>query len=42
MGIGLKKIISKIFTTMLLDEYNTSKKCCNCWQKNRKCLNKWK
>jgi len=32
MGIGLKRIISKKFTTMLIDEYNTSKKCCNCWQ----------
>lgn len=32
MGVGLKKIVSKRFATMLLDEYNTSKKCCNCWQ----------
>ena len=31
MGVGLKKIIKKRFTTLLLDEYNTSKKCCNCW-----------
>lgn len=31
MGIGLKKIMQKRFTTLLLDEYNTSKKCCYCW-----------
>lgn len=31
MGVGLKKIIRKRYTTLLLDEYNTSKKCCNCW-----------
>ena len=22
----------KKYTTVLIDEYNTSKKCCNCWQ----------
>ena len=32
MGIGLKRLVSKKFTTMQIDEYNTSKKCCNCWQ----------
>ena len=32
MCLGLKKLISKRYTnTMLIDEYNTSKKCCNCW-----------
>lgn len=31
MGVGLKKIIRKRYTTLLLDEYNTSKKCCHCW-----------
>ena len=31
MGIGLKRLIQKKYTTLLLDEYNTSKKCCNCW-----------
>jgi hypothetical protein len=31
MGIGLKKIIAKRFTTLSLDEYNTSKKCSQCW-----------
>jgi hypothetical protein len=31
MGIGLKRLIQKKFTTLLIDEYNTSKKCCNCW-----------
>jgi hypothetical protein len=31
MGIGLKKLIQKRFPTLLLDEYNTSKKCHNCW-----------
>lgn len=30
LGSGLNKIIAKFFTTFLLDEYNTSKKCCNC------------
>ena len=32
MGIGLKRLVSKKFITMQIDEYNTSKKCCNCWQ----------
>jgi hypothetical protein len=31
MGIGLKRLIQKKYTTLLIDEYNTSKKCCNCW-----------
>jgi hypothetical protein len=31
MGIGLKRLIQKKYITLLLDEYNTSKKCCNCW-----------
>ena len=30
MGIGLKKLVSKKFNTLLVYEYNTSKKCCNC------------
>ena len=30
MGIGLKRLISKKFNTVLVYEYNTSKKCCNC------------
>ena len=30
MGIGLKKLIAKKFNTLLVYEYNTSKKCCNC------------
>ena len=29
-GIGLKKLVNKRFNTLLIDEYNTSKKCCNC------------
>jgi hypothetical protein len=32
MGIGLKRLVAKKYTTLLIDEYNTSKKCCNCWQ----------
>jgi len=32
MGIGLKRLVNKKYTTLLLDEYNTSKKCCNCWE----------
>lgn len=32
MCVGLKRIISKKYKTYLLDEYNTSKKCCNCKQ----------
>jgi hypothetical protein len=32
MCVGLKRLINKKFTTMLIDEYNTSKKCCNCWK----------
>jgi len=30
MGIGLKKLIAKKFDNVLVYEYNTSKKCCNC------------
>ena len=32
MGIGLKRLVKKRYTTLLLDEYNTSKKCCHCWK----------
>lgn len=32
MGVRLKNLINKKFTTLLVDEYNTSKKCCNCHQ----------
>jgi hypothetical protein len=32
MGIGLKRLVRKRYTTLLLDEYNTSKKCCHCWK----------
>jgi hypothetical protein len=32
MGIGLKRLVAKKYTTLLINEYNTSKKCCNCWQ----------
>ena len=31
MGVGLKRLISKRYNTLLIDEYNTSKKCCNCF-----------
>ena len=30
IGIGLKKLVAKKFNTLLVYEYNTSKKCCNC------------
>jgi hypothetical protein len=30
MGKGLKKLISKRFKTYQVNEFNTSKKCCNC------------
>ena len=30
MGRGLRKIIHKRFSTVSIDEYNTSKKCCGC------------
>ena len=30
LGSGINKIISRHFTTVINDEYNTSKKCCNC------------
>jgi len=32
MGIGIKKLVNKRFNTLLIDEYNTSKKCCNCYR----------
>jgi len=32
MGVGLKRLVNKRYTTLLLDEYNTSKKCCHCWK----------
>jgi hypothetical protein len=32
MGVGLKRLVKKRYTTLLLDEYNTSKKCCHCWK----------
>jgi hypothetical protein len=31
MGTGLRKIVAKKYITLLINEYNTSKKCCNCW-----------
>ena len=31
MGVGLKRLINKRYNTLLIDEYNTSKKCCNCF-----------
>ena len=31
LGIGLKKLIARRFLTFQINEYNTSKKCCNCW-----------
>jgi hypothetical protein len=34
MGIGLKRLVSKRFNTVLIDEYNTSKLCCNCHKEN--------
>ena len=34
MGIGLKRLVSKKYNTVLLDEYNTSKLCCNCHKEN--------
>ena len=30
INIGLKRVVEKRYTTFLVDEYNTSKKCCNC------------
>jgi hypothetical protein len=30
MGIGLKRMVQKKYTTLLIDEFNTSKKCCKC------------
>ena len=34
MGIGLKKLVAKRFNTVLIDEYKTSKLCCNCHKEN--------
>lgn len=34
MGIGLKRLVAKKYNTVLLDEYNTSKLCCNCHKEN--------
>ena len=34
IGLGLKKLVSKRFRTVLIDEYNTSKLCCNCHKEN--------
>jgi len=34
MGIGLKRLVFKLFNTVLIDEYNTSKLCCNCHKEN--------
>jgi hypothetical protein len=30
MGSGINRLIAKFFTVLQVDEYNTSKKCCNC------------
>jgi hypothetical protein len=30
IGKGIRNVISKKFKTLLINEYNTSKKCCNC------------
>ena len=30
INLGLKRLISKKYKVLLIDEYNTSKKCCNC------------
>jgi DNA-directed RNA polymerase subunit RPC12/RpoP len=32
MGVGLKQLIKKRYTTLLVDEFNTSKKCSRCWK----------
>ncbi len=32
MGIGLRKLMAKKYLTLSINEFNTSKKCCNCWQ----------
>jgi hypothetical protein len=32
MNIGLRRIIAKKFITLSINEFNTSKKCCNCWK----------
>jgi hypothetical protein len=32
MGKSLKKLIARRFQTYQINEYNTSKKCCNCWK----------
>lgn len=32
LGKGLRKIIEKKHNVILVNEFNTSKKCCNCWK----------
>jgi DNA-directed RNA polymerase subunit RPC12/RpoP len=32
MGVGLKRLVKKRYTTLLVDEFNTSKKCSRCWK----------
>jgi hypothetical protein len=34
MCIGLKRLVAKKYNTVLIDEYNTSKLCCNCHKEN--------
>lgn len=34
MGKGLRKLIEKRYLVVLINEFNTSKKCCNCWKDN--------
>ena len=42
INLGLKRMISKKYQVLLIDEYNTSKKCCNCGNnlKNHKMADK--
>jgi len=42
MGKGLRKLVEKRYLTLMIDEFNTSKKCCNCWKDlvNHKCVRK--
>ncbi len=32
MNKGLRKLIHKIYDTNTINKYNTSKKCCDCFQ----------
>ena len=32
MGKGLRKLVEKNYLSMMINERNTSKKCCNCWK----------